>query len=66
MQAVRFQGVGRPAIVADVPKPRVGAGLVLIKIGGAGVCHSDLHWKAQGRTDQRSRRIGTTCLAQKR
>ena len=43
MQAIRFQGVGRPPIVADVPKPGVGAGQVLIKIGGAGVCHSDLH-----------------------
>jgi propanol-preferring alcohol dehydrogenase len=43
MQAVRFQGVGRPARVEDVPKPKPGAGQVLIKIGGAGVCHSDLH-----------------------
>ena len=43
MQAVRFVGVGRPAQVEDVPKPTVGPGQVLIKIGGAGVCHSDLH-----------------------
>lgn len=43
MQAVRFVGVGRPAQVEDVPKPVVGPGQVLIKIGGAGVCHSDLH-----------------------
>jgi D-arabinose 1-dehydrogenase-like Zn-dependent alcohol dehydrogenase len=41
MQAVRFQGVGRPAIVKDVPKPRVRTREVLIKIGGAGA--SDLH-----------------------
>jgi alcohol dehydrogenase, propanol-preferring len=43
MQAVRFVGVARPAQVEDVPKPTAGAGQVLIKIGGAGVCHSDLH-----------------------
>jgi propanol-preferring alcohol dehydrogenase len=43
MQAVRFMGVGRPAQLEDVPKPSPGPGQVLIKIGGAGVCHSDLH-----------------------
>ena len=43
MQAVRFVGVGRPAQVEDVPIPSPGPGQVLIKIGGAGVCHSDLH-----------------------
>jgi propanol-preferring alcohol dehydrogenase len=36
-------GVGRPAQIEDVPKPSAGPGQVLIKIGGAGVCHSDLH-----------------------
>ena len=43
MRAVRFAGVGRPAQFADVPKPEPGPGQVLVKIGGAGVCHSDLH-----------------------
>jgi propanol-preferring alcohol dehydrogenase len=43
MQAVRFAGVGRPAQIEDVLKPAAGPGQVLIKIGGAGVCHSDLH-----------------------
>lgn len=43
MKAVRFDGVGRPARIAEVPKPEPGPGQVLIKIGGAGVCHSDLH-----------------------
>ena len=43
MQAVRFVGVGRPAQLQDVPKPSPKAGQVLLKIGGAGVCHSDLH-----------------------
>ena len=43
MQAVRFVGVGRPAQIEDVPTPSPGPGQVLIRIGGAGVCHSDLH-----------------------
>jgi alcohol dehydrogenase, propanol-preferring len=43
MQAVRFVGVGLPARIEDVPKPSPGPGQVLIRIGGAGVCHSDLH-----------------------
>ena len=43
MQAVRFVGVGHPARLEDVPKPSPGPGQVLVRIGGAGVCHSDLH-----------------------
>jgi len=43
MQAVRFVGVGRAPQIEDVPKPAAGPGQVLVKIGGAGVCHSDLH-----------------------
>ena len=43
MQAVRFMGVGRSARIEDVPTPSPGPGQVLIRIGGAGVCHSDLH-----------------------
>jgi propanol-preferring alcohol dehydrogenase len=43
MQAVRFAGVGRAAQIQEVAKPSPGPGQILIKIGGAGVCHSDLH-----------------------
>jgi propanol-preferring alcohol dehydrogenase len=43
MRAVRFAGVGRPPQLVDLPKPSPAAGQVLVKIGGAGVCHSDLH-----------------------
>ena len=43
MRAVRFTGVGKPAQIESVVKPSPGPGQVLIKIGGAGVCHSDLH-----------------------
>lgn len=43
MQAVRFVGVGKQAEIQDVPKPSPAPGQVVVKIGGAGVCHSDLH-----------------------
>jgi propanol-preferring alcohol dehydrogenase len=43
MRAVRFVGVGHHARITDVAEPSPGPGQVLIKIGGAGVCHSDLH-----------------------
>ena len=43
MKAVRFNGVGKPATITDVPQPKPGPGQVLVKIGGAGLCHSDLH-----------------------
>jgi len=43
MRAVRFIETGRPPEILDVPVPKPGPGQVLIKIAGAGVCHSDLH-----------------------
>ncbi len=43
MKAVRFVGAGKPIEVVDLPKPQPKPGEVLIRIGGAGVCHSDLH-----------------------
>jgi propanol-preferring alcohol dehydrogenase len=43
MKAVRFVGAGKPLEVVDLPKPQPKPGEVLIRIGGAGVCHSDLH-----------------------
>ena len=49
MKAVRFVGAGCPAQVVDVPTPRPGPGEVLVKIGGAGACHSDLHVLKHGR-----------------
>ncbi|MBD5805066.1 alcohol dehydrogenase [Azoarcus sp. Aa7] len=43
MKALRYVGAGLPPVVEDVPVPIPGPGEVLVKIGGAGVCHSDLH-----------------------
>ena len=48
MRAVQFQGVGHMARIVEVPRPRPGPGQVVIRIGGAGVCHSDLHVLEEG------------------
>ncbi len=43
MKATRFIEVGKPIELAELPDPRVGPTDVLVRIAGAGVCHSDLH-----------------------
>jgi propanol-preferring alcohol dehydrogenase len=43
MMAYRMVEWGRPPQLQEVPVPEPGPGQVLIKVGGAGACHSDLH-----------------------
>jgi propanol-preferring alcohol dehydrogenase len=43
MKAFRFEEWQKTATLKDVPRPEPGPGEVLIRIGGAGACHSDLH-----------------------
>jgi propanol-preferring alcohol dehydrogenase len=43
MKAFQFVAAQKPAELRDVAVPEPGPGQVLIKIGGAGACHSDLH-----------------------
>ena len=43
MKAVRYIETGRPPEIVDVPVPIPAPGQVLVRIAGAGVCHSDLH-----------------------
>ncbi|MGC1451200.1 MAG: NAD(P)-dependent alcohol dehydrogenase [Candidatus Sulfotelmatobacter sp.] len=43
MQAFQFVEAQKPAELREVPVPTPGPGQVLVKIGGAGACHSDLH-----------------------
>jgi propanol-preferring alcohol dehydrogenase len=43
LKAVRFIQAGRPPEVVDLPTPTPGPGQVLLRVAGAGVCHSDLH-----------------------
>lgn len=49
MKAVRLHAWEQMPRLFDIPVPEPGPGEVLLKIAGAGVCHSDLHvmdWKA--------------------
>jgi len=41
--AARFYQNAKNVVVEDVPLPSIGKNEVLVRIGGIGVCHSDLH-----------------------
>ena len=43
MDAVQLTQWKHDPEVRDVPQPDPGPGEVLLKVGGAGMCHSDLH-----------------------
>jgi propanol-preferring alcohol dehydrogenase len=43
MKAFQFVELQKPAELREVKVPEPGPGQVLIKVGGAGACHSDLH-----------------------
>ena len=44
MKAVRLHEFNQPPVVDDVPEPTISGPLdVIVKIGGAGVCRTDLH-----------------------
>ncbi|HET7618412.1 MAG TPA: NAD(P)-dependent alcohol dehydrogenase [Vicinamibacterales bacterium] len=43
MKAARLHEYGHALVIDDVPTPSPGAGQVLVKIEGAGFCHSDIH-----------------------
>jgi len=43
MRAFRFHQWLKPGQLDETPQPEPGPGEVLIRIGGAGACHSDLH-----------------------
>ncbi|MBU6217112.1 MAG: NAD(P)-dependent alcohol dehydrogenase, partial [Acidobacteria bacterium] len=43
MQALRLTSWQHDAEFADVPTPDPGPGQILVRVGGAGACHSDLH-----------------------
>jgi hypothetical protein len=45
MKAARLNEAGADFVVEDVPVPTPAPGQVLIRIAGAGACHSDLHIK---------------------
>jgi propanol-preferring alcohol dehydrogenase len=43
MKAYRLTKWQAPPEISEVPVPEPGPGQVLVKVGGAGACHSDLH-----------------------
>jgi 2-desacetyl-2-hydroxyethyl bacteriochlorophyllide A dehydrogenase len=46
MKAVRLIQPGRPLEMQDIPVPAVGSRDVLVRIKAAGICHSDVHYRA--------------------
>jgi propanol-preferring alcohol dehydrogenase len=43
MRAARLHAYGQPLVLDEVPTPTPGPGETLVRIEGAGLCHSDLH-----------------------
>lgn len=43
MKAARLHEYGKPLVLEEVPAPDPGHGEVVVKVEGAGFCHSDLH-----------------------
>jgi 2-desacetyl-2-hydroxyethyl bacteriochlorophyllide A dehydrogenase len=46
MKAVRLVEIGKPLELQELPVPRVGEGQVLVRVKAAGICHSDVHYRA--------------------
>ena len=46
MKAVRLVEAGRPLELHDVPVPAPGPHEVRVRVGAAGICHSDAHYRA--------------------
>ena len=46
MRAVRMTAPGEPVCDAELPRPEPGADEVLVRVRAAGICHSDVHYRA--------------------
>lgn len=46
MKAVRLIEIGKPLQLQDIPVPSVGDRDVLVRVKAAGICHSDVHYRA--------------------
>jgi 2-desacetyl-2-hydroxyethyl bacteriochlorophyllide A dehydrogenase len=46
MRALRLVQVGQPLQMQDVPLPSIGRRDALVRIRAAGICHSDVHYRA--------------------
>ena len=43
MRALQLKSFQSDPELVDLPEPEPGPGQVVVKVGGAGACHSDLH-----------------------
>jgi 6-hydroxycyclohex-1-ene-1-carbonyl-CoA dehydrogenase len=48
MKAAVFRAPHQPLDITDIPTPSPGAGEVLIRVAGCGLCHTDLHYIDHG------------------
>ena len=46
MKAVRLTEVGQPLELHEIPMPEVGESDILVRVRAAGICHSDVHYRA--------------------
>lgn len=46
MKAVRLTKIGRPLELQEIPIPDTGERDVLVRVKAAGICHSDVHYRA--------------------
>jgi propanol-preferring alcohol dehydrogenase len=46
MKAVQLVGIGQPLTLREVPVPEIGDRDVLVHVKAAGICHSDVHYRA--------------------
>jgi 2-desacetyl-2-hydroxyethyl bacteriochlorophyllide A dehydrogenase len=46
MKAVRMVAVGQPLELQDIPVPAIGEREILVQVRAAGICHSDVHYRA--------------------
>ena len=46
MKAVRLVEVHQPLQMQDIPIPTLGSHDILVRVRAAGICHSDVHYRA--------------------
>lgn len=46
MKAVRLVEIGRPLQAQEIPIPEIGRRDILVQVKAAGICHSDVHYRA--------------------
>ncbi len=46
MKAVRLTQIGKPLVLQEIPLPKFGNQEILVRVKAAGICHSDVHYRA--------------------